>query len=568
MREFYAMAGYASGNRYRDATLVSMLDDVARRHPAREALVFLDRRIPYAQLVREVERCACGLLALGVEPDDKVAVWLPNRPEWLVVQHAVARIGAVLVALNTRHRAHELDYVLRQSGASVLLLQDHSGPVDYLERLEEVLPDLHARDPDRLGFERFPKLRHVVCLADDVYGGTYRYADVVAAGDDPALEAALSARGSLVTPDRVFSLLYTSGTTAFPKGAMITHRNAVPHAFASGERLGLSERDRVLHTLPFSGTWGGLVVPLMTWSHGATLVLTEGFDAGAALHLIETERITVWNAVDAMLTAVLDHPELERCDRSSLRTGAVAMSGGGRDGLFDEVVGRLGMSGAVQPYGMTEVNALALCPAPDDPIELRRQAGVRPAEGIEARVVDTGAGTDLPPGTAGELLLRGPQVTPGYYDKPEETRATIDRDGWLHTGDLAIWDDAGHVFFLGRLKETLRIGHQMVAPAEIEVYLMTHPKVGQAFVVGVPDPRLGELPVAYVVPRAGVTPTEAEVVAHCQGRLASYKVPRHVFVVPDVPRTPGPHGDKVQRARLREDAIRLLSESADPRRTG
>ena len=562
------MGDYAPANPYRDATLASMLDDVARRHPTREALVFLDRRLTYADVADEVARCARGLLALGVEPGDKVALWLPNRPEWLVVQHAVARIGAVLVALNTRHRAHELDYVLRQSRAAVLVLQDHSGPVDFLERLDAVLPRLHERDPDRLGFERFPELRRIVCLADDVYGGTHRYGDLLDASDDPALAAALRDRLPLVTPDRVFSLLYTSGTTAFPKGAMITHRNAVPHAFAAGERLRLSERDRVLHTLPFPGTWGGLVAPLMTWSHGAALVLTDGFEAGAALHLMEAERITVWNAVDAMLTAVLDHPDLGRRNRSSLRTGAVAMTGGGRDGLLDEVVGRLGMSGVVQPYGMTEVNALALCPSPDDPLELRRHAGVRPAEGIEARVADPGSGADLPPGMAGELLLRGPQVTPGYYDKPEETRAAIDPDGWLHTGDLAVRDEAGHVFFRGRLKETLRIGHQMVAPAEIETFLATHPAIGQAFVVGVPDPRLGEVPVAYVIPRPGAAPTEAEVLAHCRGRLATYKVPRHVFVVPDVARTPGPHGDKVQRAELRADALRLLGVSAEARRAG
>jgi fatty-acyl-CoA synthase len=552
------MAGYAPGNRYRDATVTSMLDDVARRHPSREALVFLDRRLVYADLVREVERCARGLLALGVEPDDKVALWMPNRPEWLIVQHAVARIGAVLVAVNVRHRAHEIDYVLRQSGATTLLLQDHAGSVDYLERLDEVLPGLKGRDPDRLGFERFPRLRRVICLAEDAYGGTHRYADVVAAGDDPSLDAVRAARRPLVTPDRVFSLLYTSGTTAFPKGAMISHENAVPHAFASGQRLGLSERDRVLHTLPFSGTWGGLLAPLMTWSHGAALVLADGFDARVALHLIEAERITVWNAVDAMLVAVLDHPELERHDRSSLRTGCVAMTGGGRHGLFDEVIGRLGIPGAVQPYGMTEVNALALCPAPDDPVELRRQAGVRPAEGIEARVVDPDTGRERPTDEPGELLLRGPQVTRGYYEKPEETRAAIDPDGWLHTGDLAVRDAAGHVFFVGRLKETLRIGHQMVAPAEIEAFLATHPKVAQAFVVGVPDPRLGEVPVAHVIPRPGTATTEAEIIAHCRGRLAGFKVPRHVFIVQDVPRTPGPHGDKVQRARLRDDTLRLL----------
>src|SRR5262249_5684980 len=312
-------------------------------------------------------------------------------------QHAVARIGAVLVAINVRHRAHELDYVLRQSDATTLVLQDHAGPVDYLERLDELLPGLHARDPDRLRFERFPRLRRGICVADDVYGGPRRYAAPLEAGRAPALDPVLAARAALVTSGRVFSLLYTSGTTAFPKGVMISHENALPHAFAAGQRLGLSERDRVLHTMPFSGTFGGLLIPLRTWSHGATLVLADGFDAGAALHLIANERITVWDAIDAMLMAVLDHPELGHHDRSSLRRGCVAITGGGRHGLFDEVVGRLGMVEAVQPYGMTEVNALALCPTPDDPLELRRQAGVRPAEGIEARVVDAKTGIDRPP---------------------------------------------------------------------------------------------------------------------------------------------------------------------------
>jgi fatty-acyl-CoA synthase len=552
------MSGYALGNPYREATLPSMLAAVACRFAGREAVVFRDRRLTYAALHREVERCARGLLALGVEAGDSVALWMPNRPEWLVVQQACAWIGAVVVALNTRYRAHELEYILRQSDATTLVCQDHAGPVDYLEILETVLPGLHDRDPDSLGVEGFPRLRRVVCLAEDAYGGTVRYADALDAGADPALDATLAARRALADPDQVFALLYTSGTTSFPKGAMISHRNALPHAWAAGERLGLGQADRVLHTLPFSGTWGGLVIPLMTLTHGAALVLADGFDPLSTLHLMAAERITVWHAVDAMLTAVLDHPALDRCDRSTLRAGTVAMTGGGRDGLFDEVVERLGMRGAVQPYGMTEVNALALCPRPDDPLELRRGPGVRLAEGLEARVVDPESGADRPPGQAGELLLRGPQVTRGYYRKPEETRAAIDAGGWLHTGDLAVQDEAGHVFFLGRLRDTLRIGHHMVAPAEIEAFLMTHPAVAQAFVVGVPDPRLGEVAVAYVIPRPDRRTTEAELIAHCRTRLAGFKAPRHVWLVPDVPRTAGPHGDKVQRARLREDALRLL----------
>ena len=547
-----------AGNPYRDATLPAMLDAVAARFGDREAVVLRERRLTYADLHREVGRLARGLLALGVAPGDTVALWLTNLPEWLVVQHACARIGAVVVALNTRYRAHELDYILRQSDATTLVCLDHALHVDFLEILDEVLPGLHATEPDDLRSERFPELRRVICLSEDVYGGALRYRDVLEAGDDPALGTLLRERERAVGADDVFTLLYTSGTTSFPKGAMISHRNALPHGWASGERLGLTAEDRVLHTLPFSGTWGGLVVPLMTFTRGASLVLEETFDPLETLHLIQAERITVWNAVDAMLTAVLDHPDLDKYDRASLRTGGVAMTGGGRHGLFDEVVDRLPMPGAVQPYGMTEVNALALCPSPNDPRELRRHAGVHPAAELEVRVANPESGTDRPPGEAGELMLRGPLVTRGYYRKPEETAAAFDADGWFHTGDLAVQDGAGHTFFLGRLKETLRIGHFMVAPAEIEAFLMSHQAVGQAFVVGVPDARLGEVPVAYVICREGRTASAEELVGHCRGKLAGFKAPRHVFVVDDVPRTPGPHGDKVQKGKLREQALAAL----------
>jgi fatty-acyl-CoA synthase len=556
------------GNPYRDATLPAMLDAVAARFGEREALVFRERRLRYRDVQREVERLARGLLALGLRPGDKVALWLPNRPEWLVVQHACAQIGAVLVALNPRYRVHELDYILRQSDTTTLVLTDHAGPVDFLEILAGVLPGLPTADPDDLRFAGMPELRRIVCLAEDVYGGTLRYRDVLEAGDDPALAPALAERRGQVGPDDVLTLLYTSGTTSFPKGAMISHRNCLPHGWASGERLGLTAEDRVLHTLPFSGTWGGLVIPLMTLTHGAALVLEEAFDPLETLHLIQAERITVWNAVDAMLVAVLDHPDLDRYARSTLRTGGVAMTGGGRHGLFDEVLSRLGMPGAVQPYGMTEVNALALCPSPDDPVELRRQAGVWPAAGLEVRVVDPASGADRPPGEPGELWLRGPLVTRGYYRKPEETAAAFDPAGWFRTGDLAVQDTAGHTVFLGRLKETLRIGHFMVAPAEIEAFLMREPAIAQAFVVGVPDPRLGEVAVAYVIARVGQRVDPEALQAACRGQLASFKVPRRIWVVDDVPRTPGPHGDKVQKAKLREQALRALGLAPGPTAAG
>lgn len=546
-------------NPYLDATLPAFLDDVAARFADREALVWAGGRWRYAELVEQGRRLARGWLALGIEPGETVALWLPNRFEWLLIQHACARVGAVVAALNVRYRTHELDYILRQSEATTLVLADRAGLVDFLELLTTLVPELPQAEPGGLHAARFPHLRRVVVVSEDVSPGTLALRDVLEAGDDRALEPARRAREQALRPDDVFTLLYTSGTTSTPKGAMISHRNAVPHGWASGERLRLTAADRVLHSLPFSGTWGGLVIPLMTFSRGATLVLQEAFDPLEALWLMERERITVWNAVDSMLIAVLDHPDLDRFDRRTLRTGGVAMTGGGRHGLFDEVVERLGMTGAVQPYGMTEVNALALCPDPDDPLPLRRQAGVRPAEGLEVRVVDPESGADRPPGEPGELWLRGRLVCRGYYRKPEETAAVFTPDGWFRTGDLAVRDAEGHVFFVGRLKETLRVSHFMVAPAEIEAFLMTHPAVAQAFVVGVPDPRLGEAPVAFVIPRPGATLAEADLQAYCRGRLAGYKVPHRVFLVSEVPRTPSPHGDKVRKGRLREEALRRLA---------
>ena len=543
-------------NPFSGRTVGQMLDVAAARYAEREAIVLADERISYAELRRRVDRLARGLLALGIRKDDKVALWLPNRPAWLVAQHACAKIGATVVALNTRYKAHELSYILEQSDAAALILTDHLGPIDFLEVLDEVLPEFTNAEPGALRAEKFPLLRRLIVDAEDPYPGTLRLRDVLEAGDrsDDDLEAA----GARVTADDVFTILYTSGTTSFPKGAMISHANCLPHGWNCGAQLRLTADDRVLHALPFSGTWGGVNIPLTAFTHGACLVLMEVFDPGATLYLMEKERITVWNAVDAMILGVLEHPDLDRYDRSSLRTGGVAMTSGGAQSLFDEVVARVGLSQAFQPYGMTEVNALALYHDLDEPAESRKLPGVWPAPGLEVRVVNPETGQPCKPGEEGELQHRGSLVTRGYYKKSEETAKAFTEDGWFRSGDLAVRDEAGRTIFKGRLREVLRISHFMVAPREIEEFLMAHPKVHQAFVVGVPDVKLGEAPVAYVIPKEGEILSEAELVAHCKGKIASYKIPRHVRLVKDVPRTPGPHGDKVQKARLREQAIQEL----------
>ena len=578
-------------NPFLHATVGEMLDVVAARYPDRDAIVATDERVTYAAFRERAATLARGLSALGVAPGDSVAIWMPNRPTWFIAQQACARLGAVVVALNPRYKAHELSYILAQSDATALILTDqrrggpreargragHGPPhpptlgerwhsrtsssttvhsdehlrnTDYFETLHAVAPEIRDGVPGELSCERLPSLRSVIVDAEDDYPGCVRFRDVMDAGAEAAMPPLPAP-----APDDLFALLYTSGTTAFPKGAMITHRNCVPHGWNTGEQLRLTSDDRVLHALPAAGTWGGLNIPLSTWSHGACLVLMETFDALQAFHLIERERCTVWNGVDMMARAMLDHPELERFDLSTLRTGGFGAVGGGGHGLFEAVVERLGIPQLYQPYGMTEVNALSLWHDLDEPVELRALSGVKTPPGIDARVVHPETGRPCSPGEEGELQFRGMLVTPGYYKKPDETAAAFTRDGWFKTGDLAVRDEQGHVMFKGRLKETLRISHFMVAPGEIEAFLMSHPSVDQAFVVGVPDAVTNEAAVAFVILKEFATLGEDELRLFCRGKIASYKIPKVVHFVPDVPRTPGPHGDKVQRLKLREQAL-------------
>jgi fatty-acyl-CoA synthase len=535
-----------AANPFTDATAVTLLDTAATRWPRGEAMVFGDERVTFADFRARADAMARGLHALGIAAGDTVALWLPNRPAWYVIQQACARIGAVLVALNPRYRAHELTYIVAQSDAVALILTDHLGPVDYFETLHEVIPELKHGVPGELESPRFPRLRHVIVDAEDPYPGCHRLDDVVAAGDDAPAHAA--------RPDDVFTILYTSGTTSFPKGAMISHRNAVPHGWNCGQWLRITERDRVLHALPAAGTWGGLNIPLTTWAHGACLVLMDVWDPVRGLQLIERERCTVWNAVDSMVFPLLEHPMLERFDRSSLRTGAFAATGGGGHGFFEAIRDRIVVPEMYQPYGMTEVNALSLLHELDEPWELRVQSGIKTPPGIEARIAHPETGAPCKDDEEGELQFRGPLVTRGYYEKPKETAEAFTADGWFKTGDLGVRDARGYVFFKGRLKETLRISHHMVAPGEIEAFLMAHPAVSQAFVVGIPDPKANEVAVAYVILKDGARIEEDALLAFCRGKIASYKIPRGVRFVKDVPRTPSPHGEKVQRVKLREMA--------------
>lgn len=546
-----------------ELTLGDLIMRTAARWPHRTALAFDGEQLDYAGLLAQARLYAGCLIELGVRKGDKVGLWLPNRPAWLHLQHACAWLGAVVVPLNTRYKEHELPYLLQQSDVSVLVTADGDPHVDFIGTLKAILPELISGQEPREGggYASCPRLRHIVVdgLAQPM-SGLLSLQDVLhraRARSHPSVPDAPAG----VEPDDPFTILYTSGTTSKPKGAIITHRNTVPHGWSCAQASGVDETDRILLSVPFCGSWGGLCIPGMAFACGAALVVTARFDPLETLRLFKRERITFWPAVDAMTMAVMDHPEFARHDHSSLRGGWFVMNTGGRDGLFEEILAKLGARRAFQPYGMTEINSVALYHRPDEPVAALAEPGGWPALGLEVRLVDVHTQVPLQGPGQGEMQFRGPRVTPGYYNKESETRAAFTDDGWFRSGDLALRHTDGRIQFLSRLREALRINHFMVSPREIEECIMELGSVHQCFVVGVPDSKLGEAAAAYVIPAPGSSPTPEEVQGHCRRRMASYKVPVHVRIVQDVPRTPGPHGDKAQKGKLRE---MLLAELGQP----
>lgn len=536
-----------------ELTLGGLITRAAALWPSRPALCFEGEQLNYAELLARARLHARLLAGLGVRKGDKVGLWLPNRPAWLHLQHACALLGAVVVPLNTRYKESELAYLLQQSDVSVLVTAQGDAQVDFVGILEAIEPGLGSGRA-RGAQDVFPLLRHVVVDGPGPHRpGLLALQELLqhahAGAHDGPLQEALAAG---VAPDDPFTILYTSGTTSKPKGAVITHRNTVPHGWFCGRVSGVDESDRILLSVPFCGSWGGLCIPGMAFARGAALVVTARFEALETLRIIERERITFWPAVDAMTMAVIDHPDFALHDHSSMRGGWFVMNTGGRDGLFEEILAKLGARQAFQPYGMTEINSVALYHHLDEPVAALAEPGGWPAAGLEVRLVDVQTQQPLDGPGQGELQFRGPRVTPGYYNKEAETRASFTDDSWFRSGDLAVRHPDGRLQFLSRLREALRINHFMVSPREIEECIMEMADVYQCFVVGVPDPRLGEAAGAYVIPAPGCQPTPEAITTHCRSRMASYKVPVHVRIVPDVPRTPGPHGDKAQKGKLRE----------------
>ncbi len=532
-------------------TLGSLPDEAARRWGAREGLCFQGRRWTFAALSEEIDRVAKGLIRLGIAPGEHVALWMVNRPEFIQAAFAVMKIGAVLVPVNTRFRIEDAAYVLSQSDAALLIVAARSGPVDYLGMVRQLAPSLGAAGRGEVREAKFPRLRQMVAVAETPPSGALDW-DAMLADGAAVADASLRERAAAVDPEATAFLMYTSGTTGFPKGVMHGHRivrNLVDRAW----RMAIIPADTIMMYLPLFHLFGFSEGMLMSMVTGARQVLTETFDPDEILGLMERERPTILDGFDTHFKDLLE--ALERSPRrlARIRTGICASGMSSSVPIARRV--RQVFGPLLSGYGMSEFGAGAALSALDSTEEQCVEASGYPAPGYEIKVIDPASGREQPTGTPGELLVRSYMLMQGYYRKPEETARAIDADGWMHTGDMGLIREDGHLRFMGRYKDMLKIGGENVDPMEVEAFLMSHPAINLAAVVAFPDSRLSEVGVAFV----RLTPChalgEAEVIDYCKGRIASFKIPRHVIVVDDFPMT---SSGKIQKAKLREDVLRRL----------
>ena len=523
-----------------EQTIPDNLDATIARFPDREALVDVARGIrwTYADFGEQVERLARGLLAAGVEVGDRVGIWAPNVAEWTVTQYATAKIGAILVNINPAYRTHEVAYVLKQAGISLLLGVESFKTSAYAEMVQEVRGDC----PD---------------LRDAVYFGTARWEELLAAGDDVPLERVREVQAGL-SPSDPINIQYTSGTTGFPKGATLSHRNILNNGYLVGEVCRYTEEDRVCIPVPFYHCFGMVMGNLACTTHGAAMVIpAPGFDPAATLSAVQQEKVTSLYGVPTMFIAEWALPDFDSYDLSTVRTGIMAGSPCPAS-MMTKLI-EAGIEEMTICYGMTETSPVSTQTRTDDSFEAKVGTVGRVCPHLEVKVVDPVTGETLPRGEAGEFCTKGYSVMLGYWEQPEKT-AEVLQDGWMHTGDLAVMHDDGYVEITGRIKDMVIRGGENIYPREIEEFLYTHPDVLDAQVIGVPDAKYGEELCAWIRMRSGAEPLTAESLrSYATGKLAHYKIPRYVQIVEEFPMTVT---GKVRKVEMREKSVAELGLDA------
>ncbi|NLG14316.1 MAG: AMP-binding protein [Lentisphaerae bacterium] len=518
-------------------------------------MMYPDRNLvwSYKDFDKRTDDMAKGLLAIGVRRGDHVGVWARNVPEWLTLMFATAKIGAVLVTINTNYKKHELEYLVKQSDMHTLAIVDGLRDVSYIDVLYELVPELKTMARGTLKSERFPRLKNVIYLGQEKQRGMYTSMELFQLGDFQSDEMLAKAKEGINNND-VVNMQYTSGTTGFPKGVMLTHRNILNNGYYIGERQILTKDDRVCVPVPLFHCFGCVLGIMAILTHGATAVMVEQFEPLIVLASVQKAKATALYGVPTMYIAELTHPMFDMFDLTSLRTGIMSGSLCPVE-LVIEVVEKMHMPEITIPYGLTETSPVFIMSGAHETLERRATTVGTGQPFVEIRVVDPETGEDVPDDVPGELLCRGYNVMKGYYNMPEETAEAIDADGWLHSGDLATRDKDGYYKITGRIKDMIIRGGENIYPREIEEFLRTNPNVLDVDVVGIPDEKYGEVVGAFVILREGSNLNEDDLRDYCSDKIAYYKTPKHFFIVDEFPQTAS---GKIQKFKLRELAKKLV----------
>ena len=537
-------------------TIGSYFDKIANLHSTNSALVVRHQGInwTYGELQARVDQLAMGLIHLGIEPGDRVGIWGPNSSEWVLVQLATAKIGAIMVCINPAYRLYELEYALNKVECKTLITDVSFKTSDYLGMINTLAPELESSHPGQLEAKKLPYLKHVIRMGSDNTPGMYNFDAVCAAGtdDDQATMDALQGR---LQPDDAINIQFTSGTTGNPKGATLSHCNILNNGFLTGLAMQLGPEDKLCIPVPLYHCFGMVLSVLACVSHGATMVFPgPAFDPEETLKSVENEGCTALHGVPTMFITELDHPRFSDHDLSTLRTGIMAGAPCPVE-VMKRVLSEMHMDDILIAYGQTELSPINNMTLPNDTLERRTETVGRAMPWVEIKVVDE-AGRVVPVGQKGEICTRGYSVMQGYWNDEERTAETIDSAGWLHSGDIATMDEAGYVRIVGRIKDMIIRGGENIYPREVEEFLYQHPAISEVQVFGVPDEKMGEEVCAWIQLNDGFDLSDEDVKAYCRDQITHFKIPRHIRFVTEYPMTVT---GKIQKFVMRDEMLTQLS---------
>ena len=537
-------------------TIGEVVDETAKKYPDHDALVYIEHglRLTYKEFKEEVDTLAKSLMALGIKKGDHIAVWAYNVPEWVLLQFASAKVGAVLVTVNTYYKAKELEYLLKQSDTTTLFLVEEFKDVNYVDVVYKVAPEIKKCKPGTLNLENLPFLKNVVFIGNAKHEGMLPFKDLLKLHTKISDSDLLNRQESCDIHDTI-NMQYTSGTTGFPKGVELTHYNIVNNAYYVGEIMGMTEYDRMCIPVPFFHCFGCVLSTLNCVIHGSAMVPIEIYNAEEVLQAVEAEKCTALQGVPTMFTAELCHPNFANYDMSSLRTGIMAGASCPIEVMVD-AMSKMNLREITIAYGLTETAPVLTQTRRDDPVQKRVETVGKPIPNVEVKIIDPESGKELLPGKSGELVARGFGIMKGYYKMPEKTQEVI-RDGWLHTKDLAVKDEDGYFSILGRIDDMIIRGGENVYPREIEEFLYTCEKIQDVAVVGVPNKKYGEEVCAFIKIREGMETNEEEIKNYCKDGISRFKIPKYILFTEDFPMTASGKIRKIDLREIAKDRLKL-----------